>query len=317
MKICILDADTLGHDLNLDRIKAFGSVEKYSSTLPEQTATRIQKAEVVISNKVVLGSKEMQSAENLKLICVAATGYNNVDLASAKALGIAVTNVKGYSTESVVQTVFSYILLFVGNMPQYADYTASGKWQQSNIFTHLGFPFSELSGKTMGIIGYGTIGKRTAEIARAFNMKVIIAESLRADADNQGRVSFETVLKESDFLSIHAPLNDETRNMIRLHELKMMKPTAFLINTARGGIVNEADLRKALEDKIIAGAGADVLSQEPPREGNPLIGAPSLVLTPHIAWTSKESRQRLLKGITENIRIYTEGHVAEIDLCRL
>jgi glycerate dehydrogenase len=315
MNITILDADTLGSDVSLSAIENFGTIEKYGTTLPEQTKNRIGNSEIIITNKVVIGQKEMAAAKNLKMICVAATGYNNIDLKAACKAGITVANVKGYSTESVAQTVMAYILTFSTNTEKFADYTASGQWQKSEIFTCLKFPFFELKGKKLGIFGYGTIGNRVAKIAKVFGMELLIAESKRPKSESLLRFPPEKVLSDSDFISIHTPLTPETKNMITAAELNQMKASAFLINTARGGIVNEADLARALETGTIAGAAFDVLSQEPPKDENPLIGAPNMILTPHIAWTSKESRERLIKGIAENIQTFVDGKAKSINLC--
>ena len=315
MKITFLDSSTLGSDLSFREIEKFGSVVKYETTFPSELVKRITDSEIVITNKVVLGENEMKSAKNLKLICVAATGINNIDTEAAKKYNIAVANVKGYSTESVAQTVLAYMLQLSSSTSKFNEYTASGEWQMSNVFTSLKYPFFELNGKVLGIIGYGAIGKRVAEIAKVFGMRIIIAESMVANIKKIDRIHIDELLKKSDFVSIHTPLTSHTKNLITSEELKKMKPTAFLLNTARGGIVNESDLRKGLETNVIAGAGFDVLSHEPPSNGNPLINAPNIILTPHIAWTSKESRERLMQGITDNIRTYSYGNVEHIDLC--
>ncbi len=315
MKICLLDADTLGN-IDLKKIEQFGQLTVYHNTEPAETAERIKDMDIVITNKVVLSKEALSATKKLKLVCISATGYNNVDLETAKKLNIAVTNVKGYSTHSVAQTVFSYILLHTMNLPKYNEYSNS-EWQKSKIFTHLAYPITELNKKTMGVIGYGTIGKQTAQIAKAFGMKVMIAQSLRNPNTATDRHPLNEVLEKSDFISVHLPLSKETANLITINELKKMKPTAFIVNTARGGIINEQDLRNALEQKIIAGAGVDVLSQEPPSQGNPLINAPNIILTPHIAWTSTESRRKLLDGVVENIQEFIAGNISQRDLCNI
>lgn len=316
MKITILDNATLGADISTEQIKVFGKIEYFDVTKPEETKGRIANSEIVITNKVVIGENELNAAKSLKLICVAATGTNNIDFEAAAKHHVAVTNVKGYSTESVAQTVISYMLIFSSSTRKFSDFSLSGKWQKSPIFTNLDFPFFELKGKTLGIIGYGSIAKRVEELAQAFGMKILIAESLQKKEKLQNRTALPELLKSSDFVSVHTPLTPKTKNLISREELQMMKPTAFIINTARGGIINESDLRKALDNKSIAGAGVDVLSEEPPQNGNPLLVARNIILTPHIAWTSGESRARLIQGITNNIQTYVDGNIASIDLCK-
>jgi len=243
----------------------------------------------------------------LKLICVSATGTNNVDLNAAKDLGIAVTNVAGYSTPSVVQHTFSLITNLLGNTHRYQADCQQGAWQKSDMFCRLDYSFNDIQGKTLAIIGGGTLGNAVSKVAEAFGAEVIIAERKGA-ACRDGRTPFEIAIKTADIISVHCPLNDETRDLITLNELKMMKPTALIINTARGGIINEADLVEALKANIIAGAGVDVLTKEPAELTNPLANytGDNLLLTPHIAWASTESIVRLVKEVSLNIAAFSQ-----------
>ncbi len=313
MKITFLDAQTLG-DINFDLFKEFGEVEIYPFTRPHETAERIKQSDIIITNKVVIGENELKTAERAKLICVAATGYNNIDLEAAKKYDVVVANVKGYSTESVAQHVFAHILAFYNSVFEYQNLVRKGGWTKSPIFTNLDFPIFELKGKNLGIIGYGAIGKRVAEIARAFGMNILVAKRPGVEYNDNFRYDFEFVLKNSDILTIHTPLTPETKNLITLKELRMMKNSALLVNVARGGIVNEQDLFVALRDGIIRGAIVDVLTAEPPSEGNILFSAPNILITPHIAWTSAEARQKLIEGVISNIRKFLTGRAKEIDL---
>lgn len=309
-----LDQSTTGDDAPLDAIQALTNLKLYKSTKPEQTAERIGNAEIVITNKVVIDEDVMRKCPNIKLICVAATGYNNIDIQAARKKNITVANVKGYSTESVAQTVFGFLLAIMNSTLEYNRLTKDGKWQASPVFTMLDFPFREIKDKKFGIIGYGTIGKRVAEIAKAFGAEVLIANRPGKQYTDGNRTDWETFLKTADIISIHTPLSKETENLISAKELGLMKPSAILINTARGGIVNEKELYQALVHKRIAHAATDVLSQEPPTYGNPLLGAPNIFISPHIAWTSVESRKRLIAGIAENIRLYHNGEKEKIAL---
>ncbi len=280
----------------------------HAATAPEETAERIQNATLAVSNKVILDRGILEQANNLKLICIAATGTNNVDLEAAKEFGIAVTNVAGYSTPSVVQHVFALILALTTRLPQYRELLAADAWQRSDQFCLLDFPFRELSGKVLGIVGYGALGKAVAKVAEAFGMEVVIAQR-PGGAAQPGRLPLETLLAVADIVSLHCPLTEHTRDLIGARELARMKPDALLINTARGGIVNEPALADALRNGLIGGAGVDVLTREPPTEGNPLLAhdLPNLLLTPHIAWASREARQRLIAEIGENIRAFLTG----------
>jgi glycerate dehydrogenase len=299
-----LDLATVSRDdINLSALEAAVSHwSHHAITKPDETALRIKDAEVVVSNKVVIDREMMQSCNQLKLICIAATGSNNVDLEAAKDLGIRVTNVAGYSTPSVVQQVFSMILSLTTREAEHTQAINSGLWQQSDQFCLLDFPFRELHGKRMGIVGYGGLGKAVAKVAEAFGMEIMLANR-PGGQPTPGRIPLQELLPQVDILSLHCPLTEQTTNLIGENELKLMKSDALLINCARGGVVDEHALAHALQTKEIGGAGVDVLTKEPPTEGNPLLdpSIPNLIVTPHIAWASREARQRLVNEIAANI----------------
>ncbi len=311
MKIAILDAKTLGDDIDLSVFEQFGDVFIYPTTKPEETIDRVKDVDIVITNKVIIDRNVIDSAKKLRLICVAATGTNNVDIQYAREKGIAVTNVAGYSTESVVQTTFGMLFYLLQHLRYYDDYVKSSNYSKSDIFTHLGRPFWEIHGKRWGIIGLGTIGRRVGEVAESFGCEVVYTSTSGVKRKEKFKeVSLEELLKTSDIVSIHAPLNEKTKNLITIDRLKLMKPSAILLNLGRGGIVNEKDLAVALDSGIIAGAGLDVLEREPIEPENPLLkikNKEKLFITPHIAWTSIEARKRLIKEIVENIKSFLAG----------
>ncbi|MBL8500158.1 MAG: 2-hydroxyacid dehydrogenase [Nitrosomonas sp.] len=263
---------------------------------------RIRAAEVIVSNKVFISRAAIDAAENLQLICVAATGYNNVDLAAAAGRNIPVCNVRGYATPSVVQHVFMLMLNMARHFSDYQALVKRGGWQQSQFFCPLDYPVMELSGKTFGIIGHGELGQAVAHVAHAFGMQVLIAEH-KGKPPRAGRIAFDEVLRQADFITLHCPLSPDTQQLISRREFELMKPTAYLINTARGGLVNEADLLSNLSSGQIAGAAIDVIQGEPPGPDNRILRElpPNLIVTPHIAWASRESRQRLLDQLAGNI----------------
>lgn len=277
-------------------------------TAPQETAARIAAAEVALTNKVVLDQRTLTQAKALRLICIAATGTNNVDLEAARMQGIAVTNVAGYSTPAVVQHVFAMILTLTTRLDDYRAAVSRGDWGRSEMFCLLDYPITEVAGKTIGIVGYGALGRGVARAAEAFGMRVLLAERPGA-APRPGRIRLEELLPRVDILSLHCPLTEATRNLIGAPQLAAMKPKAMLINTARGGIVDEAALARALKAGTLGGAGVDVLTEEPPQSPNPLLdpGVPNLILTPHSAWASRESRQRLIHEVAENIRAFRAG----------
>jgi len=281
----------------------------YSMTSSDEVLERITGANVVISNKVVLNAATLESAVDLRLICVAATGTNNIDLEVATRQGITVCNCQGYGTPSVVQHVFSLMLALMTHLPDYHRAVTEQRWQQAEQFCLLDFPIRELAGKTLGIVGYGELGKSVARIAEAFDMHVLIAQRPGTLEPEHGRVPLPVLLPQVDVLSLHCPLTPETRGLIGSWELALMRRDAILINAARGGIVDEAALARALREGALGGAGVDVLTEEPPTQGNPLLEKeiPNLIVTPHCAWGSREARQRLTGQLVENITGFLRG----------
>ena len=305
-----LDRDTADNgDLDLSALEAVLPDWKYYGMSPPDTvAARIKGAAVVVSNKVRLNETLLRQAGDLRLICVAATGTNNVDLDAAARLGIKVCNVRAYATPSVVQHVFALLLALSTRLLDYHRAVRAGRWQQSPYFCLFDYPVGEVAGKRLGIVGYGELGRGVAAVAKAFGMQVLIAQR-PGGKPVAGRLPLEELLPQVDVLSLHCPLNAHTRGLIGKRAFAQMKPEAVLINTARGGIVDERALVKALREGRLGGAGIDVLSEEPPVHGNPLLEAdiPNLIVTPHVAWASRESRQRLIDAVAENIRAYLKG----------
>lgn len=310
-KAVFLDIDTFGKDVSLNPLKDLPLEWTFYplTTAAAETLNRISDAEIVVSNKVLLTRNILEKSKNLKIICIAATGYNNVDLQAAEELKIPVCNIPAYSTPAVVQHTITLMLALSQNLISYAEATKSGRWQKHPMFCILDYPILELQGKKLGIIGYGILGKEVSRIAKAFGMEILIAGHTSSSKTIEGSKPLEKILKEADFITLHVPLTEKTKDLISKKELDLMKPTAFLINTARGGIVNEKDLADALKNKKIAGAGVDVLSKEPPEEKNPLLqkNVPNLILTPHIAWASVEARKRSLDILIKNIKAFLEG----------
>ena len=312
MRLVILDKASFDcGDIDLSRLESLNlDIETYENTQPNKVKERVAQAEIIITNKVVLDSEIILEAKKLKLICISATGMNNVDLHAAEEHSIKVCNVTGYATSSVVQHVFMLITALNTNLNRYQAAIKQHRWSESDFFCLLDYPVSDLSTQTLGIIGYGELGKGVAKVAREFGMKVVIAESFEKSHDLiDHRMPLNELLHKSDIVSLHCPLTEKTNNMITRVELAQMKPTALLINTARGGIVNEADLLVALKSKQIAGAGLDVLEHEPPSKDHPLINShlDNLIITPHIAWASQKSRQRLIDGVIQNIEEFIQG----------
>lgn len=312
MKIIFLDARTLGEVPNLGQLAELGEVTLHPDTQPDQVIERIQGAEVVISNKVKVSREAMSSTPSLKLICVAATGMNNIDLEAAAELGIQVKNVKGYSTDSVAQETFALLLSLLNSTAYYDAYVKTGEYSQERIFTHLGRPYWELNGKRFGILGLGEIGRQVARIALAFGAEVVyFSASGQTYNTIYKQLELDEFLQTCDVISIHAPLNPQTENLINYERISQMKPTALLLNTSRGGIIHEADLVKALDNDLIAGAAIDVFTQEPIPAPHPYLQLQKkekLLLAPHIAWSSIEARTRLVYKVTENIREYLGDH---------
>jgi glycerate dehydrogenase len=280
----------------------------HANTAPDELRHRIREAEIVVSNKVRLDRAGLQSADRLKLVCIAATGTDNIDLHTAGNRNITVCNITGYATSSVVEHVFSQLLMLNRRLLEYRHAIERGDWQTAGHFSLLAFPIRELAGLTLGIIGYGELGRAVAAMGKAFGMQILVAER-RGAAPRAGRISLEALLAQADIVSLHCPLTDETRNLIDAGELELMRRDAILVNTARGGIVNEDALLAALQSCRIAGAAIDVLHEEPPRNGNPLldIALPNLLVTPHIAWASTRARQRLIDEIAANIQAWRNG----------
>ena len=311
MKIVILDGYTMNPgDLSWDGLRELGDLDVYDRTDPEQVPERSEGAEILLINKAVLNSDILKALPDLKYVGVLATGYNVIDLEEAGRHGIIVTNVPAYSTDSVAQMTFALILELCHHVQRHSDSVMAGKWSASPDFSYREYPLIELASKTMGIIGYGNIGRKVCQIACSFGMKVMVAESSRKNQPTQKRierVGLPELLSGSDIVSIHCPLTPETRGMINIDNLKLMKSSAFLINTSRGPVVVEKDLTDALNEGIIAGAGLDVLSAEPPSDDNPLFGAKNCIITPHIAWATYEARKRLIDIAVDNVRAYIQG----------
>lgn len=309
MKIVLLDTLTYG-ETDLSGFDAFGEVTAYETTAPEQTLPRIANADVIVTNKVVITDAMMEATPSLKLICVAATGMNNVDLDAAKRSGIAVKNVAGYSTDSVIQHTFSMLFYLMGHSRYYDDYVKNGEWQRSEIFTHVGRPFHEVKGKRWGIIGLGEIGRGVANVARAFGAEVwYYSTSGKNENPDFEKATLSRLLEQSDIVSIHAPLNAATQGLIGHSELLMMKDGAVLLNLGRGGIVDERALAAIIDVKPLY-VGLDVLEKEPMATPHPLMEIAHkerLYITPHIAWTSVEARDTLIAKVIDNIRTFFDA----------
>jgi glycerate dehydrogenase len=304
MKIVLLDAITFG-DTKLDCFDTFGDVSVYQKTTAEETNERIVNAAVVVTNKVVITKEHMQNAKDLKLICVAATGTNNVDLGAAKELGIEVKNVAGYSTDSVVQHTFSMLFYLVGHSRYYDEVTKSAAYSKSGVFTDVSHPFFEIKGKKWGIIGLGEIGRGVANVAKAFGAEVCYYSTSGVNRNEEfQRTTLEKMLQECDIITIHAPLNEKTKNLLDYDKLSTCKEGAVVLNLGRGGIIDEDAVAKLVDEKNIS-FGLDVFTKEPLDENSPLLHVQNkerLYLTPHIAWTSIEAREKLIHSVCENIK---------------
>jgi len=303
MKIVILDKATLGSDVDISVFDSLGEIVSYDMTLENETIERIKDADIVITNKVVIGKEEMDNS-SLKFIAISATGMNNVDLEYAKQKNIEVKNVAGYSSSSVSQVAFSMIFHFVSKLDYYKKYVDEGNWQKSDFFTHIDAPFFELDGKRVGVIGLGDIGKNFAKKASAFGCEVVYYSTSGKNTNSEyKRVELDELLKTSDIISIHCPLNDDTKDLLNYENMKTIKDGAILLNLGRGGIINEADLAKIIDEKEIY-CGIDVVSVEPILESNPLLKVKNkeqLLLTPHIGWASIEARTKLISMVANNI----------------
>lgn len=308
MKIVLLDTMTFG-DTNLDAFYAFGEVETFETTSKEQTLKHITNADVIVTNKVVIADEHMASSPKLKLICVAATGMNNVDLVSAKKRGIEVKNVSGYSTDSVVQHTFSMLFYLLGHSRYYDEFVKSGTYAKSPIFTDVTKPFFEVKGKKWGIIGLGTIGRKVASVAEAFGADICyFSTSGKNSSQEYPQLSLDELLRTCDIISVHAPLNEKTLNLLSYERLLMCKEGAIVLNLGRGQIIDEEAVARIVDEKNIS-FGLDVLESEPMRENHPLLhvkNQENLYITPHIAWASVEARERLIESVVQNIKSFLE-----------
>lgn len=312
MKIVVLDGYGLNPgDLSWESMQTLGELEVFDRTLPAELHQRASDAEALITNKTIISAEDMKALPQLKYIGVLATGYNVVDIDAAKALGIVVTNIPAYSTRSVAQMVFAHLLNITQRVGHYADENNKGRWTNNADFCYWDTPLVELDGKKIGIIGYGNIGQAVAAIATALGMKVYVYSSKPQFLLPQGvqRMSIDEIFQECDVVSLHCPLTDETNGMVNSTRLNSMKSSAILINTGRGPLVNEQDLADALNNGVIAAAGLDVLSTEPPRKDNPLLTAKNCFITPHIAWATKEARIRLMNIAVNNLKSYIGGSI--------
>ena len=305
MNIVVLDAGTLGDDLELNSLSEFGTVTSYPCTAPAELKDRIVNADIIVVNKVKIGAEALNAAKSLKLICVAATGYDNIDVAACREKGVGVCNVAGYSTDSVAQITAATVLHLACRYGIYLPCVEDGSYTRSATANKVSPPFYELRGKTWGIVGYGNIGKQVGRIAAAFGCKVIVCK--RTPEEGVECVDIDTLCKESDIITLHTPLTDKTRSLIDERRISLMKKGVIIVNTARGAVTDEAALAKALVDGRIGGLGVDVYSAEPMAETSPFYpirNMPSLCLTPHMAWAAYEARCRCLSEICENIRCY-------------
>jgi glycerate dehydrogenase len=312
-KAVFLDLESL-EDIDLAALAGeFKRFETHMATGPLEVAARIRDAEVVLVNKVRLDAAALQQAPRLKLICVVATGTNNVDLEAAQRLGIQVSNCRAYGNDSVIQHVFALLLALSTRLLDYHQAVQGGRWQQAGQFCFLDFPIAELAGKTLGIVGYGNLGQGVGRIAEAFGMKVMVAQRPGGPAE-AGRTPLDQLLPQVDVLTLHCPLTEHTRNLLDAAAFKRMKNSALLINVARGGIVDELALADALRSGALAGAATDVLSVEPPRDGNPLLSGdiPNLIVTPHSAWGSTEARQRIIAQTLDTIQAFGRGEALRV-----
>lgn len=311
MKIVILERNSVGTDVSVDSISEYGETTVYRNTTAEDVAERIKDAQIIVANKVPLNESTLKDAKDVKLICEFATGYDNVDLAYCKSRGIKVANVVNYSTDAVAQHTFALCLYILEKLHHYDGYVKSGEYASQDRFSNFDIPYTELAGKTWGIIGMGNIGRKVAEIAKAFGCHVIFySVTGKSSCTEYEQVDFDTLLRESDFLSLHCPLSDITRNLINMEALKKMKKTAILINVARGPVVNDEDLYTALTENYILGAGLDVTGTEPMKDSNPLSkikDSNRLIITPHMAWASIEARERCVSETCKNIEAFLKG----------
>lgn len=308
MQIVVLDGNTLNPgDLSWGLLQTLGDVKVYDRSTPEETVERCQSAQAVITNKAPLSRETLAQLPRLEYIGVTATGFNIVDVEACRERGITVTNVPAYSTMSVAQLVFAYILEHCHHVGLHSQGVREGRWAASKDFAFWDRPLVELDGLTLGIVGYGNIGKQVARLGQAFGMRVLVNSRTPKEDPGVAWASLETLLQESDFVTLHCPLTDETKNLINWRTIRHMKDGAFLINTGRGPLINEADLADALNSNRLSGAGLDVLSIEPPPADNPLLSAQNTFITPHIAWATRAARVRLMTKTVENLKAWLDG----------
>lgn len=311
MKLAVLERNSAGTDIDISALEKFGEVTYYPNTSADNTAERVRDVDIVIANKAPLNESTLKNAPNVKLICLFATGYDNVDLEYCKSRGIKVANVVNYCSSAVAQHTLLLALALSEKLAHYDDYVKSGAYSAQSFFSNFDRAFNELEGKTWGIVGMGSIGHRVASIAQAFGCHVIFySASGKSTCTEYERVEFDTLLKEADILSLHCPLSDRTRNLINKEAFDKMKKTAILINVARGPVVNTQDLYQALTEEKIAAAGLDVLEKEPMEQTNPLSqikDSTKLIITPHMSWASIESRTRLIEEVVKNIEAFLNG----------
>jgi glycerate dehydrogenase len=310
MQIVVLDGHTMNPgDLSWDDLKQMGECAIYERSRPGEVLARLEKAEIALTNKVVMDRSILEASPRLRFIAVTATGFNVVDAVAARERGIPISNVPDYGTQSVAQATFALLLELAHRAGHHAQTVRDGRWSRSPDFCYWDYPLVELAGLTLGIIGWGRIGRQVAKIGRAFGMKVIFQSSrMKETSPEFEQVSLEELLRNSDVVSLHCPLTQETRGLMNQARLGLMKKSAFLLNTSRGPLVVEEDLARALQNEQIAGAGLDVLSVEPPPENHPLFKAPNCFITPHIAWATRAARQRLMNVTLANVRAFIEGH---------
>ena len=308
MNIVVTDADTIvGDGVTLDLLHSLGDVTVYGLTTPEELPARIADADIVLSNKLPLTAEAMAAAPHLKYIGLFATGYNNVDLTYAREHGITVCNVPNYSTDAVAQHTFAFILALTNRVGEYNATVAAGDWVRSRTFSYFPLPLSELAGKTVGIVGYGAIGRRVADIAKAFGMAVLVYTRRPCGDPTVEQVALDDLLARADVVTLHCPLNEQSAGMMDAAAFAKMKRGAIFINTARGPLVDETALRAALDSGHLGGAGLDVLCHEPMDADCPLLGAPRCLITPHIAWAGRETRLRLIAQVADNVRAFQNG----------
>ena len=309
MNIVILDGGTTNPgDVSWEPIASLGNLTVYDSTPTELVIPRSKDADALIINRIALNKETLEQLPKLRFIGMLATGYNTVDTVAARSLGIPVCNVPLYCVEMVAQQAFTLLLSLCGNVHRYSETVRAGKWQEAVAMNYQGYPLYELYGKTLGIVGYGSIGKCVSKLGLALGMNILLYSRTKKDAPEGCRwVDLDTLFAESDVVSLHCPLNEQTAGLVDEHLLSLMKPTAFLINTSRGGVVDSHALADALNSGKLAGAGVDVMAQEPPAADDPLLTAKNCVISPHIAWASKEARERLIRIVADNLQSFQNG----------